>query len=176
MFSGVGKTESEIEAALEAGIALLQRRVGGRSSQRIDAVAAALARTRAPVSLRVNPDVDAGTHPYISTGLKNNKFGVAYADALTLIAGPRRCRRSQLVGIDCHIGSQITELAPYLDAADRMLDLVEPLESRRHRAARTSTSAAASASATATRRRRCRGLDRALCWRGSTRAAVATRR
>jgi diaminopimelate decarboxylase len=83
---------------------------------------------RAPVSLRVNPDVDAGTHPYISTGLKGNKFGVAHDQALAVYRRPPACRASQVVGIDCHIGSQITQIAPYLDALDRLLDLVEAVE------------------------------------------------
>jgi diaminopimelate decarboxylase len=82
----------------------------------------------ARVSLRVNPDVDAGTHPYISTGLKGNKFGVAHDRALALYAQARTMRGLEVVGIDCHIGSQITEVAPYLDALDRVLDLVEAIE------------------------------------------------
>jgi diaminopimelate decarboxylase len=81
----------------------------------------------APVSFRVNPDVDAGTHPYISTGLKENKFGVPHGDALALYRRARQLPNVRVVGIDCHIGSQITELSPYVDALDRILDLVARL-------------------------------------------------
>jgi len=84
--------------------------------------------TRAPVSLRVNPDVDAGTHPYISTGLKGNKFGVAHDRALAVYRHAAALPGIEVVGIDCHIGSQITSAAPYLDALDRLLDLVDALE------------------------------------------------
>jgi diaminopimelate decarboxylase len=80
------------------------------------------------VSLRVNPDVDAGTHPYISTGLKGNKFGIAHAQALGAYRHAASLPGLHVVGIDCHIGSQITQLAPYLDALDRLLDLVEAVE------------------------------------------------
>jgi hypothetical protein len=82
----------------------------------------------APVSLRVNPDVDAGTHPYISTGLKGNKFGVAHDEALAAYRRAASLPGISVVGIDCHIGSQITEMAPYLDALDRLLDLVQAIE------------------------------------------------
>jgi len=83
---------------------------------------------RAPVSLRVNPDVDAGTHPYISTGLKNNKFGIAHREAVAAYRHAASLPGLRVVGIDCHIGSQITQLAPYVDALDRLLDLVEQVE------------------------------------------------
>jgi diaminopimelate decarboxylase len=83
----------------------------------------------ARISLRVNPDVDAGTHPYISTGLKGNKFGVAHADAVKVYRHAASLPGIEVVGIDCHIGSQITESTPYLDALDRLLDLVEAVES-----------------------------------------------
>ena len=82
----------------------------------------------ARVSLRVNPDVDAGTHPYISTGLKGNKFGIAQTEALARYRRAAALPGLEVVGIDCHIGSQITEIAPYLDALDRVLDLVEAIE------------------------------------------------
>jgi diaminopimelate decarboxylase len=82
----------------------------------------------APVSLRVNPDVDAGTHPYISTGLKSNKFGIAHGDALAAYRHAASLPGLRVVGIDCHIGSQITQTGPYLDALDRLLDLVEAVE------------------------------------------------
>ncbi|HZF78411.1 MAG TPA: diaminopimelate decarboxylase, partial [Rubrivivax sp.] len=83
---------------------------------------------RAPVSLRVNPDVDAGTHPYISTGLKGNKFGIAHGRALAAYRHAASLPGLQVEGIDCHIGSQITQLSPYIDALDRLLDLVESVE------------------------------------------------
>jgi diaminopimelate decarboxylase len=83
---------------------------------------------RARVSIRVNPDVDARTHPYISTGLKENKFGVSYGQTLDVYRDAARRPGLEVVGIDCHIGSQITEIAPYLDAAERILDLVEALD------------------------------------------------
>jgi diaminopimelate decarboxylase len=125
VFSGVGKSEPEIERALDAGI-LCFNVESAPELERIDAVARRRG-TRARVSVRVNPDVDAGTHPYISTGLKNNKFGVAYADTLPLYRDAARRAGIEIVGIDCHIGSQITELGPYIDAADRVLDLVDAL-------------------------------------------------
>jgi diaminopimelate decarboxylase len=125
VFSGVGKSEAEIERALAAGI-LCFNIESAPELERIDAVARRQG-TRARISVRVNPDVDAGTHPYISTGLKNNKFGVAYADTLPLYRDAARRTGIEIVGIDCHIGSQITEIDPYIDAADRVLDLVDAL-------------------------------------------------
>lgn len=125
VFSGVGKTETEIEAALRANI-LCFNMESTAELDRIDAVARRLG-VVAPVSVRVNPDVDAGTHPYISTGLKDNKFGVAYGDTLALYQEAATRPHICIVGIDFHIGSQITEVAPYVDAADRMLDLVDAL-------------------------------------------------
>ncbi len=125
VFSGVGKSEAEIVTALKAGIACFN--VESNSElDRIDAAAQKL-NLRARVSLRVNPDIDARTHPHISTGLKNNKFGVAYADTLAL------CRRAaakpaiDLLGLGCYIGSQITEVAPYIQAVDRIIDLIDAL-------------------------------------------------
>ena len=126
VFSGVGKTESEIVAALNAGI-LCFNVESVAELDRLDFVAHRLG-TRARISVRVNPDVDAGTHPYIATGLKQNKFGVAYADTPALYADAARRDAIEIVGIDCHIGSQITEIGPYVDAADRVLELVEALE------------------------------------------------
>jgi len=84
----------------------------------------------ARVSLRINPDVDAGTHPYISTGLKDNKFGIAHQRALACYVRAAALPGLEVVGIDCHIGSQITDIGPYLDALDRLLDLVESIEAR----------------------------------------------
>ncbi|HEX5639885.1 MAG TPA: diaminopimelate decarboxylase [Burkholderiaceae bacterium] len=126
VFSGVGKTEQEIERALAADI-LCFNIESTPELERIDSIARRLGK-RARISVRVNPDVDAGTHPYISTGLKENKFGVAYAETLPLYLDAARRPAIEIAGIDCHIGSQITEIAPYVDAADRVLDLVDALE------------------------------------------------
>ncbi len=126
VFSGVGKTRAEMRQALQAGV----RCFNVESLDELDTLnAEALASgCRAPVSLRVNPDVDAGTHPYISTGLKGNKFGIAHAQALGAYRHAASLPGLHVVGIDCHIGSQITQLPPYLDALDRLLDLVEAVE------------------------------------------------
>jgi diaminopimelate decarboxylase len=125
VFSGVGKTREEIAAALEARI-LCFNLESVDELQRVQDVAAAHG-VRAPVSVRTNPDVDPKTHPYITTGLKQNKFGVAYADTLALYRRAASLPNVHLTGIDCHIGSQITEVAPYVDAAERILDLVDAL-------------------------------------------------
>jgi diaminopimelate decarboxylase len=126
VFSGVGKTEPEIEAALQAGIICFNVESDFELAM-LSAAAARLGR-RAPVSLRVNPDIDPGTHPYIATGLKSNKFGIARGQALELYRRAAADPMLQVVGIDCHIGSQITQLEPYLDALDRVLDLVQAVE------------------------------------------------
>ena len=126
VFSGVGKTRDEMRQALQAGVRCFNVESLGELDQ-LDAVARAMGR-QAPVSLRVNPDVDAGTHPYISTGLKGNKFGIAHEQALAAYQHAASLTGLQVTGIDCHIGSQITQLEPYLDALDRMLDLVEAVE------------------------------------------------
>jgi diaminopimelate decarboxylase len=126
VFSGVGKTEAEIEQGLRAGI-LCFNIESVPELEAIQRVATRLA-TTARISVRVNPDVDANTHPYISTGLKGNKFGVAYADTLPLYRRAAQMAHIVVVGIDCHIGSQITSIPPYVDAADRVLDLVDALE------------------------------------------------
>ena len=126
VFSGVGKSETEIEAALNANVACFNVE-SSAELDRIDAAARRLQK-RARVALRVNPDIDARTHPHISTGLKSNKFGVAYADTLALCRVACTKPAVELVGLGCHIGSQITEIAPYLEAADRIIDLVEALE------------------------------------------------
>ncbi|MCX7692933.1 MAG: diaminopimelate decarboxylase [Tepidimonas taiwanensis] len=126
VFSGVGKTRAEMRAALQAGIGCFN--VESRAELEVlDAVARELG-VRAPVSLRVNPDVDAQTHPYISTGLKDNKFGIAHDEALDAYRHAAGLPGLQVVGIDCHIGSQITSTGPYLDALERVLDLVEAIE------------------------------------------------
>ncbi len=126
VFSGVGKTEAEIEQALRAGILCLNLESEAELA-RVDAVAARLG-VRAPVAFRVNPDVDAKTHPYISTGLKQSKFGVAYGDAERLYRDAARRPNIELIGIGCHIGSQLTSAAPFIDAAARILALTERLQ------------------------------------------------
>ena len=125
VFSGVGKSEAELRAALDAGI-LCFNVESEPELERLDAIARAAGRV-APVSFRVNPDVDPKTHPYISTGLKETKFGVAWDDALPLYRRARGMRGIALRGIDTHIGSQITELAPYREAARKILDLCDRL-------------------------------------------------
>jgi diaminopimelate decarboxylase len=126
IFSGVGKTRAEIARALEAGIGCFNVE-SEAELEVLDEVAAVMGRT-APVSIRVNPNVDAKTHPYISTGLKGNKFGIAHERALAAYQRAADLPHLQVVGIDCHIGSQITEASPYLDSMDRVLDLVETVE------------------------------------------------
>ncbi len=128
IFSGLGKTEDEIARALELGICCFNVE-SEPELDRIEAVAARL-QVRAPISLRVNPDVDAGTHPYISTGLKENKFGIAIDAALEVYERAAQMPHIEIVGVDCHIGSQLTTIAPYLDAIDRVLLLVDALEAR----------------------------------------------
>jgi diaminopimelate decarboxylase len=126
IFSGVGKTRAEMRRALEAGIGCFNV----ESEAELDVlneVAQAMGR-RAPVSIRVNPNVDAKTHPYISTGLKGNKFGIAHERTLATYQRAAALPGLQVVGIDCHIGSQITQEDPYLDAMDRVLDLVDAIE------------------------------------------------
>lgn len=125
VFSGVGKRRDEIERALEVGI----RCFNVESEAELEAIAAIAAEknTVAPVSLRVNPDVDAKTHPYISTGLKQNKFGIAIEQALDVYKKAKSMDAINVIGIDCHIGSQLTEVAPFVDALDRVLALVDRL-------------------------------------------------
>ncbi len=126
VFSGVGKSEAEMRAALTAGI-LCFNVESEAELDRLSEVAATMSK-RASVSLRVNPDVDAKTHPYISTGLKQNKFGIAHEEAFALYRKAARLPGIRLVGVDCHIGSQLTELSPFLAALDRILDLVDRLQ------------------------------------------------
>ncbi|MVZ85721.1 diaminopimelate decarboxylase [Burkholderia pseudomallei] len=126
VFSGVGKSADEMRVALEAGVKCFNVE-SIPELDRLNAVAASLGK-RAPVSLRVNPDVDPKTHPYISTGLKANKFGIAFDDARATYRAAAALPNLEVAGIDCHIGSQITELSPYLDAIDKLLDLVERIE------------------------------------------------
>ncbi len=126
VFSGVGKTEAEMRSALEAGIFCFNVESSSELI-RLNDVAGSMQKI-APVSLRVNPNVDAKTHPYISTGLKNNKFGVAYEEALSIYQTAANMPNIAIHGVDCHIGSQLTELSPFLDALDRVLALVDQLE------------------------------------------------
>lgn len=125
VFSGVAKSYSEIERALEVGIRCFNVE-SEAELLRINQVAEKLNK-KAPISLRVNPDVDAKTHPYISTGLKKNKFGVNVERAREVYRLAKTLPHIQIVGMDCHIGSQLTELQPFLDSADRLLILLEQL-------------------------------------------------
>ena len=128
VFSGVGKTADEMRAALNAGIFCFN--VESESElKRLNEVAKSMGKI-APVSLRVNPNVDAKTHPYISTGLKNNKFGVAFEDAISVYTQAASMPNIAVHGVDCHIGSQITELAPFIEALDLILGLVDALEAK----------------------------------------------
>lgn len=125
VFSGVGKTREDMRRALEVGVHCFNVE-STDELERLQAVAAEMG-VRAPVSLRVNPDVDAGTHPYISTGLKENKFGIAIADAEEVYIRAAQLPNLEVVGVDCHIGSQLTTLEPFLDALDRLLALIDRL-------------------------------------------------
>ena len=126
LFSGVGKTESEIEFALRSGIGCINLESEGELA-RVDALARRLGR-RAPVAFRVNPDIDARTHPYISTGLRENKFGVAHDDAERLYASAAALPGVEVVGIGCHIGSLLTEADAFVSAVERIVSLVDRLE------------------------------------------------
>lgn len=128
VFSGVGKTAEEMRAALEADIFCFN--VESRAELiRLNDVAGQMGKV-APVSLRVNPNVDAKTHPYISTGLKNNKFGVAFEDALDTYVLAHELPHIAVHGVDCHIGSQITEIAPFVDALEKVLGLVDEMQAK----------------------------------------------
>ncbi len=126
IFSGVGKTRAEMRRALDVGIGCFN--VESEAELEVLSEVATAAGKTAPVSIRVNPDVDPKTHPYISTGLKGNKFGVAHERTLHAYRRAAELPGLEVVGIDCHIGSQITDEAPYLDAMDRVLDLVQAVE------------------------------------------------
>ncbi|EPM51248.1 diaminopimelate decarboxylase [Pseudomonas syringae] len=125
VFSGVGKTREDMRRALEVGVHCFNVE-STDELERLQEVAAELD-VRAPISLRVNPDVDAGTHPYISTGLKENKFGIAIAAAEDVYIRASQLPNLEVIGVDCHIGSQLTTLEPFIDALDRLLDLVDRL-------------------------------------------------
>lgn len=126
VFSGVGKSRDEMMAALKAGVKCFNLESIPELT-RLNEVAGNLG-IKARVSLRINPDVDPKTHPYISTGLKGNKFGIAYDDVIATYQAATKMSFCEIVGIDCHIGSQITEMSPYLDALDRVLDLIKSLD------------------------------------------------
>ncbi len=125
VFSGVGKQPAEIRRALEVGIRCFNIE-SEAELERVNDVAAAEGKV-AEISFRVNPDVDAGTHPYISTGLKENKFGIDTDEAVRIYSRAAAMENVAVVGMDCHIGSQLTEVAPFLDALDRVLLLVDTL-------------------------------------------------
>jgi len=125
IFSGVGKTDAEMRAALEAGIKCFNVE-SEPELERLDAIAAALGR-RAPIALRINPDVDARTHPYISTGMAGNKFGIPHARALQAFRHAARLPHLRVAGIGCHIGSQMLETAPLDEALERVLELADAL-------------------------------------------------
>jgi len=125
VFSGVGKTAGEMREALQAGIRCFNVE-SEAELERLDAVAGELGRV-APVSLRINPDVDARTHPYISTGLKENKFGIPIERAPAVYRRAAEMRHVAIHGVDCHIGSQLTDIEPYIDALDRLLALIDRL-------------------------------------------------
>lgn len=128
VFSGVGKRADEMHRALEVGIRCFNIE-SAPELERLDQISGEMG-VRAPVSVRVNPDVDAGTHPYISTGLKENKFGLETDQALAVYNRATKLKNIQITGIDCHIGSQLISLPPFLDALDRVLVLVKKLKSR----------------------------------------------
>src|SRR5208282_2607774 len=122
VFSGVGKSATEMRAALMAGILCFN--VESESElRRLDRIAGELGKTAA-VSLRINPDIDANTHPYIATGLKENKFGITFEDALSLYSSAAKMPNLRITGVGCHIGSQLVEVAPFAAAFQKLLDLV----------------------------------------------------
>jgi len=126
VFSGVGKSESEMKAALEAGIGCFNVE-SAEELVVLDAVAQKMGK-RAPISIRVNPDVDPETHPYISTGLKTNKFGVSMAEAPELFRDAAKRAGLEVIGVDCHIGSQLTKTSPFADAIARLVQLITALD------------------------------------------------
>ena len=123
IFSGLGKTEAEIERALQLGIYCFNIE-SGAELDRIDRIAQRLGK-KAPISVRVNPDVNTDTHPYISTGQKENKFGISYEQEIDIYRRAAILEGIKILGIDCHIGSQLTSVEPFLDATDRLLTLTD---------------------------------------------------
>lgn len=128
VFSGVGKTIAEMKRALELGIKCFNVE-SEPELERLNQVAAELG-VKAPISLRINPDVDANTHPYISTGLRDNKFGIAFDRAAEVYQFAQSLPHLDVQGIDCHIGSQLTDIAPFIDATDRLLALIDALKAQ----------------------------------------------
>lgn len=126
IFSGVGKSKAEMERALDLGIACFN--VESEAELVTLSAVAEKMNKQANISLRVNPDVDANTHPYISTGLKENKFGIAIDDAVRIYSWANTLPNINIVGVDCHIGSQLTDITPFLDALDRLLILIDQLQ------------------------------------------------
>jgi len=125
VFSGVGKQAHEMRRALEVGVHCFNIE-SEAEMELLQEVAADMGKT-APISIRINPDVDAGTHPYISTGLKENKFGIGIQQAPAAYQRAQQLPNLNIIGVDCHIGSQLTEIDPYLDAIDRLLALIDEL-------------------------------------------------
>ena len=126
VFSGVSKTKTEIQRALELGIYCFNIE-SAAELDRVESVAKLMS-TKAPISIRVNPDVDANTHPYIATGLKENKFGVSFDRALALYKKAEFSKHLDVFGLDYHIGSQITEVSPFIEALEKALDLISQLK------------------------------------------------
>jgi diaminopimelate decarboxylase len=126
VFSGVSKTKTEIQRALELGIYCFNVE-SAAELDRVESVAKLMS-TKAPISIRVNPDVDANTHPYIATGLKENKFGVSFDRALALYKKAEFSKHLDVFGLDYHIGSQITEVSPFIEALEKALDLISQLK------------------------------------------------
>lgn len=128
VYSGVGKTTADIKTALEAGIGCFNV----EALSELDAINAAAAELdkKAPIALRINPDVDAKTHPYISTGMKDNKFGIAHDVAISAYEYASTLPNLDIIGIDCHIGSQLTEVKPFVDTLDKMIELIDELFTR----------------------------------------------
>ncbi|MBR1819218.1 MAG: diaminopimelate decarboxylase, partial [Neisseriaceae bacterium] len=124
--SGVGKTAAEIECALKAGIKCFNVESMPELT-RINDIAGSL-KTVAPISFRINPNIDAKTHPYISTGLKNNKFGIPFEQAIDAYRTAQNLPNVEIIGVDCHIGSQLTEVQPLIDACERVVALVDELQ------------------------------------------------
>lgn len=125
VYSGVGKTALDIETALNAGIGCFNVEAISEL-ELINAVAHKLGKV-APIALRINPDVDAKTHPYISTGMKNNKFGISHELAISAYQLAKRLPNLQIIGIDCHIGSQLLDTTPFVDALDKLIELIDEL-------------------------------------------------
>ncbi|MCG9685050.1 diaminopimelate decarboxylase [Vibrio sp. Isolate23] len=128
VFSGVGKTAAEMKRALELGIKCFNVE-SEPELERLNKVAGELG-VKAPISLRINPDVDANTHPYISTGLRDNKFGIAFDRAPAVYQFAQSLENLEIKGIDCHIGSQLTDIEPFIDATDRLLALIDDLKAQ----------------------------------------------